>query len=191
MLVAPVLAITLDPGAAHAAHPPAALRLPAALAVPGRQRPAVGTVRQEERHPVNRFLMRLYAPVRLDPCGAVVVIGTGAAGRGRHRAGVLALGSEFMPPLEEGTLFYMPDDDARHLDLRGGRLVQVTDRNHRLLPGGGARPRQGGAAGTSTAPRAVSMSETVVPLKPKSAWRRVGHLVLRLGPEALSLCCPA
>ena len=109
MFVAAILAITLDP----------ALRMLLTRPAPYAFRPVwlrrtantllVGTVRQEDSHPVSRVLMRLYAPVAawtlrckwfVISAALLLVIVTVPA--------FLRLGSEFMPPLDEGTLLYMP-----------------------------------------------------------------------------------
>ncbi len=187
MLVAAVLAITLDP----------ALRMLLTRPQPYAFRPVwlrrtanallVGTVRQEESHPVSRFLMRLYAPVAawtlrrkwlVIGAALLLVIATAPA--------FLRLGSEFMPPLEEGSLFYMPTTMPGISISEAGRLLQVTDRIIASFPEVDRVLGKAGRAGTSTDPAPLSMLETVVTLKPKSAWRKVDTWYSSWSPTWLS-----
>jgi copper/silver efflux system protein len=174
MLVAAVLAVTLDP----------ALRMLLTRLQPFAFRPAwlrraanalfVGTVRQEESHPVSRVLMRLYAPVAAWTLRRKwFVIGTALLLVVATVPAFLRLGTEFMPPLEEGTLFYMPTTMPGISITEAGRLLQVTDRIIASFPEVDRVLGKAGRAGTSTDPAPLSMLETVVTLKPKSAWRKV------------------
>ena len=174
MLVAAVLAITLDP----------ALRMLLTRPQPYAFRPVwlrrianallVGTVRQEESHPVSRVLMRLYAPVAAWTLRRKwLVIGTALLLVVATVPAFLRLGTEFMPPLEEGSLFYMPTTMPGISISEAGRLLQVTDRIIASFPEVERVLGKAGRAGTSTDPAPLSMLETVVTLKPKSAWRKV------------------
>ncbi len=187
MFVAAVLAITLDP----------ALRMLLTRPQPYAFRPAwlrrsanallVGTIRQEERHPVSRVLMRIYAPVvawtlrrkwLVIGAALLLVLATVPA--------FLRLGTEFMPPLEEGSLLYMPTTMPGISPTEAGRLLQVTDRVIASFPEVDRVLGKAGRAGTSTDPAPLSMLETVVTLKPKSAWRKVDTWYSSWSPEWLS-----
>jgi Cu(I)/Ag(I) efflux system membrane protein CusA/SilA len=173
MIIAAILAITLDP----------ALRL---LLMKARRldfkprwlcRPAnailVGNIRPEERHPVNRFLMRLYEPVaRWSLKRGLWVIGGTALLVAVTIPIYLGLGSEFMPPLDEGSLLYMPTTMPGISITEAQKILQVTDRIIRGFPEVSRVLGKAGRAETSTDPAPLSMIETVVILKPKSEWRR-------------------
>ena len=83
------------------------------------------------------------------------------------------LGSEFMPPLDEGALFYMPSTMPGISIGEAQRLLQVTDRMIRQFPEVDHVLGKAGRAETSTDPAPLSMLETVITLKPMSQWRRV------------------
>jgi copper/silver efflux system protein len=155
MLVAAVLAITLDP----------ALRI---LLM------RYGRIRSEEHHPISRVLMRLYAPVAtwalrrtgvvLAVAGLLILATIPIAGR---------LGAEFMPPLDEGTLFYMPTTMPGISIGNAQRLLQATDRTIKQFPEVDRVLGKAGRAETATDPAPLSMLETVITLKPASQWRKV------------------
>jgi len=132
----------------------------------------VGKVRTEANHPISRLLIRLYAPI----CGWSL--------RWKYfviLAAVLAvvltvpiykkLGSEFMPPLDEGTLLYMPSTLPGISVAEAQRLMQVQDRIIRQFPEVESVMGKAGRAETSTDPAPFSMMETVIVLKPQSTWR--------------------
>jgi Cu(I)/Ag(I) efflux system membrane protein CusA/SilA len=174
MIVAAVLAITLDP----------AMRLLFTHVRNFSFRPlwlcrtvnavAVGTIVTEQRHRLSRFLIRIYEPVvvwslrrKWSVIGAAVIL-------------VLVtipvfqkLGSEFMPPLDEGSLFYMPTTMPGISVTEAQRLLQTTDRIIKGFPEVDQVLGKAGRAETSTDPAPLSMLETLITLKPKSAWRKV------------------
>jgi Cu(I)/Ag(I) efflux system membrane protein CusA/SilA len=134
----------------------------------------VGTYHPEERHPVSRLLFRLYEPV----CRWVL----------RHRALTLTmavalvattvpvylkLGSEFMPPLNEGDFLYMPTALPGMSVTEAQRILQIQDRILRTFPEVDTVFGKAGRADTSTDPAPFSMIETTVVLKPESEWRKV------------------
>ena len=172
MAIAALLAVTLDP----------ALRMVFARAEPYRFRPRwlargatrlfVGSYVPEERHPVSALLHRLYEP----PCrfvlrharatvvaAALLVLATVPA--------FLSLGSEFMPPLNEGTLLYMPSTLPGLGATEAQRILQVQDRLIRTVPEVARVYGKAGRADTATDPAPLSMMETVIQLKPESQWR--------------------
>ena len=174
MIVAAVLAITLDP----------ALRLLFFRKDRFRVRPRwlgsvvngllVGTIHSEEKHPISRVLMRLYHPVVAWSLrwkwavigGAVAIVALTVPVYQR-------LGSEFMPPLDEGVLLFMPSTLPGISVAEAQKLMQVEDRILMTFPEVERVLGKAGRAETSTDPAPFSMMETVVQLKPKSQWRTV------------------
>jgi len=108
------------------------------------------------------------------------------------------LGSEFMPPLDEGSLFYMPSTMPGISIGEAQKLLQLTDRVIKGFPEVERVLGKAGRAETSTDPAPLSMLETIVILKPRSEWRKVdtwwsawapGWLapaLRRVSPDALS-----
>jgi copper/silver efflux system protein len=184
MIVAAVLAITLDP----------ALRLvftrmkkfefrPAWLARAANA-VAVGSIRPEERHPISRVLIRLYEPVLLWSLSRKRTVIAGAlALMILTIPAFLKLGSEFMPPLDEGALLYMPSTMPGISIGEAQRLLQVTDRTIRQFPEVDHVLGKAGRAETSTDPAPLSMLETIITLKPKSEWPRVPTWYSAWSPE--------
>ena len=170
--LAALLAVTLDP----------AVRMLFTRMDPYRFRPrwlsraasaiAVGKYYPEEKHPVSRVLFWLYE----RPCRWVL----------RHPKTVIAaavvivattvpvykqLGHEFMPPLNEGTILYMPTTFPGLSVTEAQRLMQVEDRILKTFPEVVTVFGKAGRADTSTDPAPFSMMETVVVLKPMNEWR--------------------
>jgi Cu(I)/Ag(I) efflux system membrane protein CusA/SilA len=130
-----------------------------------------GRIRSEEHNPVSRLLHRAYDPVcRLALRFHWPVI-VGAALLVALTVPVLGhLGSEFMPPLNEGTVLYMPTAVPGISDTSAGDVLQ---RQNELLRSFPEVERVFGKAGrfdSPTDPAPLEMFETVVTLKPKSAW---------------------
>ena len=174
MIVAAVLAITLDPALRLLftrrepfAAGPAWLRR-AANAV------AIGRIRSEERHPISRGLVRLYRPIAMWSLRRpAVVIGAACVMLAATVPIYTRLGSEFMPPLDEGTLLYMPSTMPGISIANAQKLLQVTDRIIKEFPEVDRVLGKTGRADTPTDPAPLSMLETLVTLKPRSDWRRV------------------
>jgi Cu(I)/Ag(I) efflux system membrane protein CusA/SilA len=184
MIVAAVLAITLDP----------ALRLLFTRMRNFEFRPAwlaraanavvVGKIRSEESHPISRLLVRIYEPVlwwslrwkRTVIAGALALVVLTVPA-------FLKLGSEFMPPLDEGALLYMPSTMPGISIGEAQRLLQVTDRIIRRFPEVDHVLGKAGKAETSTDPAPLSMLETIVTLKPKAEWRHVPTWYSAWAPE--------
>jgi Cu(I)/Ag(I) efflux system membrane protein CusA/SilA len=173
MMVAAVLAITLDP----------ALRLMFSRFGRFRFRPDwlaraasaifAGRVRQEDTHPVSRALMRVYEPaLRWSLRRRWIVLGAATALLVITVPAFMHLGSEFMPPLDEGTLLYMPSTIPGISIGEAQRLLQATDRIIRRFPEVDRVFGKAGRADTATDPAPLSMLETLITLKPKSQWRR-------------------
>ena len=146
----------------------------------------VGRIYPEERHPVSRVLMRLYEPVvrwslrwkwSVITGALVLVVATVPV--------FMTLGSEFMPPLDEGALFYMPSTMPGISISEAQKLLQVSDRLITQFPEVHRVLGKAGRADTSTDPAPLSMLETVIILKPPSEWRRVPTWYSAWAPEWL------
>jgi Cu(I)/Ag(I) efflux system membrane protein CusA/SilA len=174
MIIAAVLAITLDP----------AMRLLFTHMKNYEFRPRwlaratnavlVGKIHSEETHPISRILIKLYAPVCelalrwkwFVIAGAVVLVVITVPVFER-------LGSEFMPPLDEGSLLYMPSTLPGISVTQAQQLMQVQDRIIKRFPEVSTVLGKAGRAETSTDPAPFSMMETVIVLKPETEWRKV------------------
>jgi Cu(I)/Ag(I) efflux system membrane protein CusA/SilA len=144
----------------------------------------VGRIRSEEHHPISRVLMRAYEPVvRWSLRWKWSVIGTALALILVTIPVFNRLGSEFMPPLDEGALFYMPTTMPGISISEAQRLLQVTDRTIKQFPEVDRVLGKAGRADTSTDPAPLSMLETIITLKPESEWRRVDTWYSGWAPE--------
>jgi len=186
MVVAALLAITLDP----------ALRLLLTRFRTFTFRPrwlcrgvnalAVGTIHPEQRHPLSRFLIRLYEPaVSWTLRWKWGVIGTAILLVLVTVPVFQRLGSEFMPPLDEGSLFYMPSTMPGISINEAQKLLQATDRIIRRFPEVERVFGKAGRAETPTDPAPLSMLETLIVLKPKSEWPQVETWYASWAPEWL------
>ena len=184
MIFAAVLAITLDP----------ALRLLFTRFKDFDFRPAwlcqaanavcVGRIRPEEKHPISRGLMKLYQPVAAWSLRRRwLVIAASVALMVATVPIYFKLGSEFMPPLEEGSILYMPTTMPGISITEAQKLLQVTDRIIKQFPEVAYALGKAGRAETSTDPAPLSMLETVIILKPKSEWRRTETWYSSWAPE--------
>lgn len=174
MAIAAFLAITLDP----------AIRLLFTHMDPYKFKPRflaritnavlVGKIHSEETHPISRPLMKIYHPICelvLRHTWTVVILAVLAVA-----ATVPVfnrLGSEFMPPLNEGVLLYMPTTLPGISVTQTERLLQVMDKKLKSFPEVERVFGKAGRAETATDPAPFSMMETVVVLKPESEWPRV------------------
>lgn len=131
-----------------------------------------GRIIPEQSHPVTRLLQRVYAPLL-----ALAL---------RHRLSVIVLsvlliasiavplerlGSEFMPPLYEGTILYMPTTLPGLSVTEASKLLQQMDQTLKSFPEVEHVFGKAGRAETSTDSAPFSMMEVVVELKPKEQWR--------------------
>ncbi len=131
-----------------------------------------GRIRPESANPVNRWTARAYRPVlrwalrarALVILGALVVFGLTLIPFSR-------LGSEFMPPLREGSLMYMPNTLPSVSLTQQRRLLRVQDSILMTFPEVESVWGKAGRANTATDWAPVSMVETTVNLKPTSEWR--------------------
>jgi len=130
-----------------------------------------GRVMPEERNPVNRGLQWLHGPVLAAALRHRTVTLLVAIGLLFSMAVPLAkLGSEFMPPLDEGDILYMPTSFPGISITKAKELLQQTDRVLKSFPEVASVFGKVGRADTATDPAPLSMLETIVRLKPKHEW---------------------
>ena len=131
-----------------------------------------GRIRPEKSNPLNRGLIRAYRPVieaalrnprmTLALAGVALLLTLIPASR---------LGSEFLPPLNEGTVLYMPTALPGLSAGEAARLLQQTDRMLKTVPEVEHVFGKAGRADTATDPAPLEMFETTITFKPKSEWR--------------------
>ncbi|TDT60442.1 Cu(I)/Ag(I) efflux system membrane protein CusA/SilA [Enterobacter sp. AG5470] len=131
-----------------------------------------GKIPDEKANPINRFLIRIYEPL-LDR-----VLAWPKATLGLALLLLLAtlwplsrLGSEFMPPLNEGDLLYMPSTLPGISAREAGRLLQQTDRLIKSVPEVESVFGKAGRAESATDPAPLTMLETTIHFKPRDQWR--------------------
>jgi Cu(I)/Ag(I) efflux system membrane protein CusA/SilA len=134
----------------------------------------VGKIHAEEQHPISRVLIRAYEPVCAWSLRWKWFVLAGAVAMVAVTVPVyMRLGSEFMPPLDEGTLLYMPSTLPGISITEAQRLLQTQDRIIKQFPEVETVMGKAGRAETSTDPAPFSMAETVIVLKPHEQWRHV------------------
>jgi heavy metal efflux pump (cobalt-zinc-cadmium) len=185
--IAALLAITLDP----------ALRMMFARAEPFSFRPRplawvaskllVGTYQAEERHPISRLLHRLYeAPCRFVVRHAWATVIVSLVVVAVTVPVYFKLGSEFMPPLREGTLLYMPSVVQPGISAaEAEKALQVQDKLLMTFPEVERVFGKAGRANTATDPAPLTMMETTIMLKPESQWREQPRWYTSWAPEWL------
>lgn len=132
-----------------------------------------GKIYSEERHPISRFLFRLYEPaVRFTLKRPLLVVGTAFILILSIIPVARRLGSEFMPPLNEGSILYMPTTLPGISVTEASRLLQVQDKIFRQFPEVERVFGKAGRAETATDPAPFSMMETTILLKPQNQWRQ-------------------
>jgi Cu(I)/Ag(I) efflux system membrane protein CusA/SilA len=131
-----------------------------------------GRIIPEHKNPVNRFLIWLYRPairVALRFKAATILAAVAILAASLWPA--MRLGSEFMPNLNEGTLFYMPTTLPGLSVTKAAELVQTQDKIIKSFPEVASVWGKAGRAATATDPAPTEMFETVINLKPESEWR--------------------
>ncbi len=131
-----------------------------------------GRFRPESANPVNRLLERIYEPLlRLCLKWRKTTIGINIIALLLSIPLLLSLGREFMPPLDEGSILFMPVTlpDVSNSEVK--RLLQVQDKIIKSVPEVENVLGKAGRANTATDNSPISMIETIILLKPKSAWR--------------------
>ena len=130
-----------------------------------------GRIRSEQENPLNRVLGKLYQPivrrivrwrVAMVVAAAMIILGTVPVG--------LRLGSEFMPPLDEGTLLVMPTTFPGISIEEARRALGVQDRIIKSFPEVKSVHGKTGRAETATDPAQLDMNEIVVTLRPREQW---------------------
>lgn len=131
-----------------------------------------GYIPDEQNNPLNRLLIRLYKPIldgvlrfpKLTLLVAVLALATTIWPLSR-------LGGEFMPPLAEGDLLYMPSALPGLSAAKAGELLQQTDRLIKTVPEVASVFGKAGRAETATDPAPMEMFETTIQFKPREQWR--------------------
>jgi len=144
----------------------------------------VGKIHSEENHPISKPMMKVYHPVVefvldhkwLTICGALLVMALSVPV-------YIKLGSEFMPPLDEGTLLYMPSTLPGISVAEATRTLITQDK---IISGFPEVERVFGKAGraeSSTDPAPYSMMETTIVLKPEDQWPKVNRWYSKSTPQ--------
>src|SRR5437667_4853035 len=132
-----------------------------------------GKITPDKDNPINRFLISGYQPfvnfvLRYRwftlACEALLLLITIFPFK--------RLGSEFMPPLNEGTLLYMPTAVPGMSITEATKILQIQDRQLKKIPEAVTVFGKAGQAETPTDPAPLSMFETIIPLKPPNEWRK-------------------
>jgi Cu(I)/Ag(I) efflux system membrane protein CusA/SilA len=135
-----------------------------------------GKIFPERKHPVSRFIIRLYEPfVYIALRRPISTVAIGVLLMASAIPIGLRLGHEFMPPLNEGDLLYMPITFPNISIEEAKRQIQYQDRILRSFPEVETVFGKVGRAETATDPAPITMVETMVRLKPTSAWRKAHH----------------
>ena len=132
-----------------------------------------GRIRPEHDHPISKRMIDAYAPVvrfAVRRRRAVVLVALLLLLSAIPV--FLMLGSEFMPPLNEGTLLYMPTAPPGISETEAVAVLQQMDRRLKAVPEVETVFGKMGRARTATDPAPLSMTETVITLKPESQWRK-------------------
>jgi Cu(I)/Ag(I) efflux system membrane protein CusA/SilA len=132
-----------------------------------------GNLRKDEDIPIVRFLQKWYEPLLLKALnnrrktlyimGVLILVGVIA---------MTQIGSEFMPPLDEGSIMYMPITIPDVSEERVQELLIMTNKIISRIPEVKTVVGKAGRADTATDPAPLAMIETFITLKPKSEWRR-------------------
>lgn len=131
-----------------------------------------GRFRPEQANPVNRGLERIYEPViRFCIKWKKTIIGLNLLALLISIPLLMRLGREFMPPLDEGSLLFMPVTLPDVSNSEAKRLLQVQDKIIKTVPEVDHVLGKAGRANTATDNSPISMIETIILLKPKSEWR--------------------
>ena len=131
-----------------------------------------GKIRPESKNPISRFLIKIYKPSLIwilkrkwqTVVVAILILVATLFPLSR-------LGSEFMPPLNEGDILYMPTTDPGISITKARELLEQTNRLIMTVPEVDTVFGKIGRADTATDPAPLSMIETVITLKPEDQWR--------------------
>jgi Cu(I)/Ag(I) efflux system membrane protein CusA/SilA len=132
-----------------------------------------GKLIPESRNPIANFFIKIYSPIlRLSQRWKKTVIAISILIVLGSIPFVLSLGSEFMPPLDEGSLLFMPVTLPDVSNNEAKRILQVQDKLIMSIPEVQNVLGKAGRAYTATDNAPVSMIESIILLKPKSEWRK-------------------
>src|SRR5207302_6931765 len=131
-----------------------------------------GRIMPERKNPLNRALIWIYRPVinvvlrwrKVTITLALVALGVSAYP-------MMHVGSEFMPTLNEGTLFYMPVTLPSLSITKAAELLQTQNKIIKSFPEVESVYGKAGRANTATDPAPTEMFETIINLKPENEWR--------------------
>ncbi len=131
-----------------------------------------GKFKPESANPVNRALERVYSPI-LRWClkWRKTTIGVNILALAVSIPMLLSLGSEFMPPLDESSILFMPVTLPDISNAEAKRILQVQDKIIKSTPEVEQVLGKAGRASTATDNSPISMIETIILLKPQSEWR--------------------
>jgi copper/silver efflux system protein len=132
-----------------------------------------GKVQDQRRNPINRWLMAAYAPVVrfvVDHRGRVIVVAIFAIVL--TVPALFRLGNEFMPPLNEGVILYMPTAPPGMSENESAVILQAMDRELKKFPEVVSVFGKMGRANSPTDPAPFGMAEVTVVLKPRTEWRQ-------------------
>ncbi len=131
-----------------------------------------GRILPESKNPISRVLIAAYGPIiawvlrhRLITVGIALVVSLASLWPATR------LGTEFMPTLNEGTLFYMPTSLPGMSVTKAAELLQVQNKIIKSFPEVDSVIGKAGRAATATDPAPLEMFETVINLKPEAQWR--------------------
>jgi Cu(I)/Ag(I) efflux system membrane protein CusA/SilA len=131
-----------------------------------------GKFASENKNPINNFLERIYEPViRACMKWRKTTIGVNLLALVVSVPLMLSLGSEFMPPLDEQSILFMPVTLPDVSNEEAKRILQVQDKIIKSVPEVDKVLGKAGRASTATDNSPISMIETIIMLKPKSEWR--------------------
>jgi Cu(I)/Ag(I) efflux system membrane protein CusA/SilA len=131
-----------------------------------------GRILPETKNPLNRFLLWSYRPIiawvlrhKLATLAATLAIAAASI------VPAMRLGTEFMPTLNEGSIFYMPTSLPGMSITKAAEVLQLQNRIIKSFPEVESVIGKAGRAATATDPAPIEMFETVINLKPQSEWR--------------------
>jgi Cu(I)/Ag(I) efflux system membrane protein CusA/SilA len=131
-----------------------------------------GKFTDETRNPINRILEKIYEPIiRACMKWRKTTIGINILALAVSVPLLLSLGSEFMPPLDEQSILFMPVTLPDVSNEEAKRILQVQDKIIKSVPEVDKVLGKAGRASTATDNSPISMIETIIMLKPKTQWR--------------------
>ncbi|MBK6618819.1 MAG: efflux RND transporter permease subunit [Nitrosomonas sp.] len=131
-----------------------------------------GRIPREQDNPLGRLLIRIYQPIIpwvIKWKKSILVVAIAVLGLTVYPA--LRLGTEFMPPLNEGTLLYMPVTLPGISVTKAAETLQTQNKIIKSFPEVASVFGKAGRANTATDPAPLEMTETIINLKPESEWR--------------------